>query len=180
MLVAVTITRTVSISIDELTKEDITGLEQRSELEDVALKLLQRCNELGKELKTLKTAPVAPRREEPSTVESTLFDVDIAPEAVEHKKKKIHSTTGNNVGVKIGLTSKYHYVSYNKSMPKRPWNAAIKNKDGKYSEYFETELAAALAADAYLDLTKDKRRPKNRIDHQEIAEAFVKSQKEQR
>ncbi len=152
---SITITRSVQVSLNELQPQDIKDMSQRDEVEDVALKLLQWCNELSKELNVLVTAPV----------EIADFLDPVVP-VVEHKKRT-HDGDGH-IGFKYGKTSKYHYVSFNKANKKNPWNAVVKINGKHHSKYFATEIEAAVAIDNQLDFLGDTKRPKNRDEFPEI------------
>ncbi len=154
----ITITRSVQVSLDELTKEDIKDMSQRDEVEDVALKLLQWCNELSAELNVLKTAPVQVAvvlAEDPPT---------------QHKKRKHYQGDGSTFGHKIGKTSKYHLVSFDKKGGYRA-STSINGKTVHMGRD-KDEIQCALLTDKYLDSIGDEKRNRNRDDFPEVMTAY--------
>jgi len=173
--ITATVLRPTKIDITELTKSDLE-LVEKEQLLVITLGLIELLKEqshtkVRPEAQTvLKTHPVAPKREEPTAVEATLFDA----EAV------VVPRTGHegNIGFKYGTTSKYHYVCYNKQVKVNPWNAVVKIKGKNQSKFFKTEMEAALAIDIQLDYLGDTKRPRNRDEFPEVMEAY-KSQQQQ-
>ena len=171
------VSRPVSVKIDALTKDDCELMEKEQLINVIGglMGLLQseRHTKVTQEAEVVLESPAtAPQREEPS-----LFTPTVAT-----GEKRVHKGGSHDgaLGFKYGVTSKFHYVSFNKKKKNNPWNASIKSKENNYSQYFATEIQAALAADRFNSGVKDNKRPLNRIEHPEVAQAyFEENQKQQ-
>ncbi len=167
-----TIKRSVMISIDELTANDIK-VTTIDDMHEISNKLLKRRDELLKENKALRSAA---RHAEPSSfveaIEVNKNTVDSAGVA------KTVSGKGTTLGKKIGKSSKYHFVNiqmYNGKFYTYKASTSIAGKSvGMGSD--RDEIQCALLADVYLDEIGDEKRPRNRNDFPEVMTAYKSQQ----
>ena len=102
------------------------------------------------------------------TIELTANELIEFTTWLREKKKPVHKTistakvrnSGVNgmLGVKLGKTSKYHYVFFSAEK----WMSSMTIKGRNTHVYTgDSELDAAKAVDAYLDKIGDSKRPRN-------------------
>ncbi len=156
------ISRPVEVNLIDLTKSDLKLID-RDQLLVITLGLIE----------LLKGQSHTKAREEEEIVLKTAATIDkMSPEP----PIDMRSGHSKNIGVKIGVSSKYHYISFNHRMRKAPWCASVKIKGKNNTKYFKTEMEAALAIDNQLEFLQDDQRPKNRNEHPEVMEAYIRAQ----
>ncbi len=167
VMVVKKVKETIEVGLRDLTENDIDAIKELDIAKAVAVgfrTLYEQAMDLNRDLvETAKKMSEARKKSEP-TLNTQPFNLNLIG-----KPKKIKSTgsgnTGNHLGQKVGVTSKYHYVFFDSTQ--ECWKCNFESK------CFKNEIQAALAADEYTRSNKDgKKRPLNKNEFKEVADAI--------
>ncbi len=139
---------TRKIEVANLTAEDIEMLDVTT-LRTIVKELLHRPS-----VKPSKPVPNTNTQVEPSKASTA------KPRAVLNSFTAKKKSSGIPTGTNSGISSKYHYVYFDNTTKK--YSTTFNKKS------YESELLAAIAADATLDARNDIKRPRNRDEFIEI------------
>ncbi len=143
-----TVKLTREIEVTKLTAEDIEMLDVTT-LKTIVKELLHKPS-------VKPSKPVSNTNTHPRTTKAVTANPTATLNSFITKKKSNGIPTGTN----SGISSKYHYVYFDNTTKK--YSTTFNKKS------YESELLAAIAADATLDARNDTKRPRNRDEFIEI------------
>ena len=168
-----TLTSTTVVPTDFTEFTNLSEINHRA----ITFTMMNMIDELKKELNALKLASRPQGMGKEPTASDTPVKVDkahavpIPKEEVVPVAKPTNSGDGN-FNRKIGKTSKYRLVSFNKKEQTFVGQLKVADKNVRIAQS-KDELKCALMVDAYLDESGDTKHIRNRDNNPEVMEAYL-------
>ncbi len=157
------------VHFDEITHQDLMNMkfdQVRSYASHLRMQMKNMTSDIGAD------------REQPQTIVEDLKPMTIKHDPVmssvtlsEPDVDDVDKSPSAQLGMKVGKSSKYHYVYQTQKSGK--YHACIGQKVEDYIGTFESGEDAGLAVDAFLDKQNDFNRPRNRNKFPEIQKLYI-------